>query len=105
MGGSNRPGSTGSDVNRPPIDPGTSALTRTPTTRTSGLSSSVSRTSVRLRFPVLETFAHQFGWMFGPNRPLRDGERREAREIFRDSLDLDTIRIVTTPIAAAPTTL
>lgn len=105
MGGSSRTGSTGSDVNHPPIDPGTLALTRTPTTRTTGLSSGVSRASVRLRFPVLETFAHQFGWAFGPNRPLSDGERREARDIFANSLDLDTIRIVTTAVAAAPTTL
>lgn len=105
MGGSSRTGPTGTDSNLPDLDAGTSALTRTPTTRTTGLSSSVSRGTVRLRFPVLETFAHQFGWAFGPNRPLNEAERREARDVFQVSLDLDAVRIVTTPVAAAPTTL
>ena len=105
MGGSSRPGSTGTDVNRPPLDAGTSALIRTPSTRPSGLTSTVSRGTVRLRFPVLETFAYQFGWAFGPNRPLSEAERRHAKDMFQDSLDLEPIRIVTTALAAAPTTL
>ena len=105
MGGSSRTGPTGTDSNRPDIDAGTLALTRTPIPRPTGLGSSVSRGSVRLRFPVLETFAYQFGWAFGRSRPLNEGERRDAREIFLDSIDLDAVRIVTTTVAAAPTTL
>jgi hypothetical protein len=60
---------------------------------------------VRLRFPVLETLAYQYGWAFGHSRSLNDGERREASEVFGNSLDLDAVRIVTTTFAAAPTTL
>jgi hypothetical protein len=60
---------------------------------------------VRLRFPVLETLAYQYGWAFGHSRSLDDAERREAREVFGNSLDLDTVRIVATTFAAAPTTL
>jgi hypothetical protein len=105
MPGSSNGGSTGSDSNRPHIDAGTLMLSGTPTPLTTGLSSGVSRRSVRLRFPVLETLAYQYGWAFGRRRSLDDAERRQAREIFGDSLDLDAVRIVTTPLAAAPTTL
>jgi len=49
--------------------------------------------------------AYQYGWAFGRGRSLNDAERREAREIFGNSLDLDPVRIVTTRLAAAPTTL
>lgn len=80
-------------------------LIATPTPLTTGLNSSVSSRSVRLRFPVLETLAYQYGWAFGRGRSLNDAERRHAREVFGTSLDLDTVRIVTTPLAAAPTTL
>jgi hypothetical protein len=104
MGGNNR-GPLGSESNRPSIDTGTGSLTGMPAPGATGLSSGVSSGRVRLRFPVLETFAYQYGWAFGSGRTLRDDERREARAIFADSLDLDTIRIVTTSLAAAPTTL
>jgi hypothetical protein len=80
-------------------------LTGTPAPLTTGLTSGVSSRRVRLRFPVLETLAYQYGWAFGSGRNLNDGERRQAREIFGDSLDLDAVRIVTTRLAAAPTTL
>ena len=105
MGGDSRGGPLGSDANRRAIDIGTGSLTGMPTPGTTGMTSGVSSGSVRLRFPVLETFAYQYGWAFGSGRSLRDGERRQAREIFEDSLDLDPIRIVTTSLAAAPTTL
>jgi hypothetical protein len=105
MGGDGRPGSTGSDSNQTAIDLGTSSLTRMPSPRGTGLTSGVSSGRVRLRFPVLETFAYQFGWAFGSGRRLDDAERRVAREVFTNSLDLDAVRIVTTALAAAPTTL
>jgi len=105
MGGDGRPGSTGSDSNQPGIDVGTSSLTRMPSPRATGLTSGVSSGRVRLRFPVLETFAYQFGWAFGSGRSLDDAERRLARQIFANSLDLDVVRIVNTTLAAAPTTL
>ena len=105
MPGSNHVGSTGLSVNRPRLDPGTLMLTATPTPLTTGLSSSVSSRRVRLRFPVLETLGYQFGWVFGRSRSLDHAERGHARDVFGDSLDLDAVRIVTTPIAAAPTTL
>jgi hypothetical protein len=54
---------------------------------------------------VLETFAYQYGWAFGSGRSLYDDERHVAREVFRNSLDLDVVRVVTTSLAAAPTTL
>jgi len=105
MPGSSPVGSTGLDSNRPRLDAGTLMLTATPTPVTTGLTSGVSRRSVRLRFPVLETLGYQFGWVLGRSRSLDDGERKSARDIFADSLDLDVVRIVTTPVAAAPTTL
>lgn len=105
MPGSSLVGSTGSNSNRPHIDAGTLMLTATPPPLATGLSSSVSSRSVRLRFPVLETFAYQYGWAFGRSRSLDDAERRHASEIFGNSLDLDAVRIVTTSLAAAPTTL
>jgi len=80
-------------------------LTGAPNPVTTGLSSSISRGSVRLRFPVLETLGYQYGWAFGRGRRLNDGERTHARGVFGESLDLDSVRIVTTPVAAAPTTL
>ena len=105
MPGSSDVGSTGLNANRPRIDAGTLMLTATPTPLTTGLTSSVSSRSVRLRFPVLETLGYQFGWVLGRSRGLDDAERTQAREVFGDSLDLDAVRIVTTPVAAAPTTL
>lgn len=105
MGGKSRGGSLGSDSNRPAIDAGTGSLTGMPSPGTTGMTSGVSSGGLRLRFPVLETFAYQYGWAFGSGRSLRDGERRDARAIFENSLDLDPIRIVTTSLAAAPTTL
>jgi hypothetical protein len=105
MGGDGRPGSTGSDSNQPGIDLGTNSLTRMPSPRATGLTSGVSSGRVRLRFPVLETFAYQYGWAFGSGRSLDDAERRVAREVFVGSLDLDVVRIVNTTLAAAPTTL
>ncbi len=105
MGGDGRPGSTGSDSNQPGIDFGTSSLMRMPSPRATGLTSGVSSGRVRLRFPVLETFAYQVGWAFGGGRRLDDAERRVARGIFANSLDLDVVRIVNTTLAAAPTTL
>ena len=105
MGGDGRPGSTGSDSNQPGIDVGTNSLTRMPSPLTTGLTSGVSSGRVRLRFPVLETFAYQYGWAFGRGRSLDDAERRLAREVFANSLDLDAVRIVSTTLAAAPTTL
>ena len=105
MAGGTRGGSTGSDSNRSEIDAGTQALIGTPAPHPTGLTSGVSGGHVRLRLPVLETFAYQFGWAFGHGRALDDAERRQAREIFETSLDLDVVRIVTTRIAAAPTTL
>src|SRR6185503_8476589 len=105
MGGNSRAGSTGSDSNQPPVDPGTNSLTRMPSPIAAGLTSGVSRGRVRLRFPVLETFAYQYGWAFGSGRSLDDAERRVARDVFGQSLDLDAVRIVTTALAAAPTTL
>ena len=105
MGGDGRPGSTGSDSNQPGMDFGTSSLTRMPSPRATGLTSGVSSGRVRLRFPVLETFAYQYGWAFGRGRSLDDAERRVAGEVFGQSLDLDPVRIVTTALAAAPTTL
>jgi hypothetical protein len=76
-----------------------------PSPRATGLTSGVSSGRVRLRFPVLETFAYQYGWAFGRGRSLDDAERRLAREVFASSLDLDAVRIVSTTLAAAPTTL
>ena len=105
MGGDSRPGSTGADANRPQIDAGTRPLMRMRPPATTGLTSGVSSSSVRLRFPVLETLAYQYGWALGSGRPLDDAERQQARAIFADSLDLDAVRIVTTTLAAAPTTL
>src|SRR5215469_9041079 len=105
MPGGRSGGSTGSDWNRPEIDAGTLPLTATPTPLSTGFSSSVSSRSVRLRFPILETLGYQYGWAFGRSRSLDDAERRQAREVFGNSLDLDTVRIVTTGFAAAPTTL
>lgn len=105
MGGRSRVGSTGTDSNWPRIDAGTTPRTGMPTPGATGLTSGVSSSSVRLRFPVLETFAYQYGWAFGSGRPLDDEERRKARSIFANSLDLDVVRIVTTSLAAAPTTL
>src|SRR5712692_5330075 len=105
MPGSRNGGSTGSDSNRADIDAGTLMLTATPTPLSTGLSGSVSSRSVRLRFPIVETLAYQYGWAFGRGRSLNDAERRQAREVFGNSLDLDTVRIVTTGLAAAPTTL
>src|SRR4026209_2105047 len=105
MGGDGRPGSMGSDSNQPGIDFGTSSLTRMPSPRATGLTSGVSSGRVRLRFPVLEPFAYQFGWAFGSGRSLDDAERRLARQIFANSLDLDVVRIVNTTLASAPTTL
>jgi len=105
MGGDGRPGSTGSDSNQPGIDLGTNSLTRMPSPLATGLTSGVSTGRVRLRFPVLETFAYQYGWAFGRGRSLDDAERRLAREVFANSLDLDAVRIVSTTLAAAPTTL
>jgi hypothetical protein len=70
-----------------------------------GLTSGVSSSSVRLRFPVLETLAYQYGWAFGRGRSLDDAERQQARDMFGNSLDLDAVRIVNTTLAAAPTTL
>ncbi len=55
MPGNSQGGSTGSDPNGAEIDAGTLTLTGTPTPISTGLSSSVSSRSVRLRFPVLET--------------------------------------------------
>lgn len=105
MGGDGRPGSTGSDSNQPGIDLGTNSLARMPSPLATGLTSGVSSGSVRLRFPVLETFAYQYGWAFGRGRSLDDAERRLAREVFANSLDLEAVRIVSTTLAAAPTTL
>jgi hypothetical protein len=105
MGGESRPGSTGADSNRPHLDAGTSPLTRMRAPAATGLTSGVSSSSVRLRFPVLETLAYQYGWALGRGRGMDDAERQHAREIFGNSLDLDAVRIVNTTLAAAPTTL
>ena len=61
---------------------------------------------VRLRLPTLEVWAHQSGAAFSHSgRALTEAERRIARFVFEQSIDLEPVRIVQSPIASAPTTL
>jgi hypothetical protein len=61
---------------------------------------------LRLRLPTLEIFAVQSGAAFSvAGRGLTDRERKIAKDVFQDSIDLSTVRIVISSVAAAPTTL
>lgn len=76
--------------------PGISAHGGSATRSSIGLGTSVSRGHVRLRFPVVETLAYQFGWIPGSSRRLSGPQQALARTIFEESLDLDAVRIVLT---------
>lgn len=61
---------------------------------------------VNVRIPVIENLALQYGDMFSHDaRPLTTEERKVAEPIFMQSINYDVVRIVTTTLAAAPTTL
>lgn len=61
---------------------------------------------ITVRIPVIENLAMQYGDAFSRNpRPLTPEERKVAQPIFLESINYDVIRIVTTTVAAAPTTL
>lgn len=60
----------------------------------------------RLRFPTLEVYAQRSGAALSTyGRPLTIKERKKARFVFEDSLDLEVVRVVRSKLAAAPTTL
>lgn len=60
----------------------------------------------RLRLPTLEIFASESGGAFSLSARLLTGrEKRLACEVFERSIDLESVRVVRSPIAAAPTTL
>jgi len=61
---------------------------------------------VNVRIPVIENLALQYGDMFSRNaRVLSPEERNIAEPVFMQSVNYDAVRIVTTTLAAAPTTL
>lgn len=61
---------------------------------------------LRITSPALEHAVVQLGHLSAPfGRTLYVTEKRFLRTIFRDSLDLDRIRVVETRVANAPTTL
>ena len=63
-------------------------------------------TGVRVRFPTLEVYAARSGGALASRgRPLTPSERKLAKSIFRDSIELEVVRIVLSPLASAPTTL
>jgi hypothetical protein len=62
--------------------------------------------SPRIRFPTVEVFSTLQGDIGATHeRPLLPQEKQLARGIFGQSIDLDAVRIVTTPVVNAPTTL
>ena len=106
MAGCSGPGPIGSESNVPCIDPGTSARAQSAAAGSVGLTTSVSRGQARLRFPVVETFAYQFGWVLGSGKELTYAQRQVAREVFGESIDLDVVRIIETSLTPeAPVTL
>lgn len=62
---------------------------------------------VRLRLPTLEIFGIKSGAALsvGAGMPLLPDEKKDARAVFKDSLNLEPIRIVTAVVANAPVTL
>lgn len=60
----------------------------------------------RIRFPTVEVFSALHGNVGATHeRPLLPQEKQLARGVFAQAVDLDAVRIVTTPVANAPTTL
>lgn len=61
--------------------------------------------SPRLRIPVLETAAMQYGFLGGNRYPLSSARITTAREIFGNSIVYSAVSIVETNVISAPTTL
>jgi Domain of unknown function (DUF4157) len=59
----------------------------------------------RLRIPILETAALQFGALGSSRYPLTDDQVRIATTIFQGSINYSAVRIVESNIISAPTTL
>jgi hypothetical protein len=61
---------------------------------------------VNIRIPILENLATQYGGAFSSdNRGLTDNEEKDARGVFMQSVNYKAVRIITTTVIAAPTTL
>lgn len=60
----------------------------------------------QLRIPFVEQLATQLGGVIGhSSRPLWPQERAVAKPVFGESLDYDSVRVITSAVASAPTTL
>jgi hypothetical protein len=104
--GSSKRGPVGFAHNTPYTDPGTLGRLASPPLGPVGTKTNPARQKIHIRLPTIEIFAFRGAAAFTIfNSPLTPAEKDLAREIFGESIDLEAVRILVSPIVNAPTTL